>query len=365
MKGILLLEDGTQFHGTIKGSVQETMGEVVFNTSMTGYQELLTDPSCFGQILTLTFPLVGNYGINEEDAESSKPHVKGLIVRELCETPSNFRCTKKLNDYLAENNICALEGIDTRELTKTLREKGSMRGAILTGEVSLQKIEDTLLQLKNYQLPNPVLETTVKKQETFFEETDLYPVVLYDFGYKRSLLRSLKRRKCKVTVVPATTLAKEVLELQPKGILLSNGPGNPKDCQDQIQQIQLLAKSGIPIFGVGLGHQVAALAMGGETEQLKHGHRGVNHPVKDITQDRTYITGQNHGYVVKDGSISPKVGTVSHVNINDGTIEGISYHSVPMFTVQFHPESSAGTLDTGYLFDEFVKRMEEGGKKNA
>ena len=357
-KGILLLKDGTVFKGIIHGKPHNSIGEVVFNTSMTGYQEILTDPSYAGQILTMTYPLIGNYGINHFDYESHGSVVKGFVVREMCSYPSNFRCDKTLDQFLEENNIVAIEGIDTRALTKILREKGSLNGAIIVGEPTESEIASYLKEIDEYTIKEPVYEVTVGEKETHVCDNTKCRVALYDFGFKRNILRSLVRRGCEVTVYPASTSAEEIIKTCPDGIMLSNGPGDPKDCKDIIENIKKLFQSGIPMFGICLGHQLTALAMGGDTAKLKYGHRGTNHPVKDLKHDRTYITSQNHGYAVLADSISPEIGEVSHININDDTVEGVRYNN-GVFTVQFHPEASSGAMDTGYLFDDFVSLMVE------
>lgn len=354
MKAFLLLEDGTLFEGRAIGAVGSTVGEVVFNTGMTGYQEILTDPSYAGQIVTMTYPLIGNYGVCQEDNESRRPWAKGFIVRELCEEPSNWRSTQTLNDFLASHNIVGLEGIDTRALTRILREKGTMNG-VISADPNFNP-DDWKAIVHDYAIRKPVEEVTIR--ETHHIEGTGMKVALMDYGTKSNIVRSLTARNCDVTIFPATATAEEVLAVNPDGIMLSNGPGDPKDCDFQIKVIkELLGKK--PIFGVCLGHQLVALAYGGRTTKLKYGHRGCNHPVKDLRQGRTYITSQNHGYVVLAESMDPSRAEISHINMNDGTVEGIRYLDTPTFTVQFHPEASPGPEDTGYLFDTFVKTMEQ------
>lgn len=353
MKAILALEDGTQFIGEAFGATGACVGEIVFNTGMTGYQEVLTDASYAGQIVTMTYPLIGNYGINPEDCESCKPQVKGFIVRELCDTPSNWRSMQTLDQYLKEYNIIGLKGIDTRALTRILREKGTMNGVLSTDPDF--KIERWMDEIRGYTISKPVEQVTVK--EVMHYEGTGHRVVLLDYGVKTNIIRSLRKRDCEVYVLPATSSCDEILKYNPDGIMLSNGPGDPKDCDYQIKVIkELLGQK--PIFGICLGHQLTALAYGGDTGKLKYGHRGGNHPVKDLAKDRTYITSQNHGYAVLADKLDKTKAVVSHINMNDGTVEGVRYLDTPTFTVQFHPEASPGPMDTGYLFDEFVQLMD-------
>jgi carbamoyl-phosphate synthase small subunit len=361
---ILTLEDGTKFTGQSFGAKSDVTGEVVFNTGMTGYQEVLTDPSYCGQIVTMTYPLIGNYGINETDPESAKPQVSGFIVREFCDTPSNWRSEGSLDRYLNENGICGLCGIDTRALTRIIREKGTMRGIITQGEPT----DDQIKAMKEYEYALPV-DTVTCTEAYEYCKGDGFNVAVLDFGLKRNILRSLKKRGCSVTVFPARTGADEILSPQKvsrllgdpdingvfDGLMLTNGPGDPKDNIEVIANLkQLVGK--LPIFGICLGHQLLALAMGADTEKLKYGHRGANHPVKDLLKDRVYITSQNHGYTIVEATL-PEGLEVSHRNWNDGTIEGMRYTGRDMFTVQFHPEASPGPEDTAYLFDEFIEMM--------
>ena len=361
MKAVLVLEDGTRFEGTSFGIEGEVIGEIVFNTGMTGYQEVLTDPSYCGQIVTMTYPLIGNYGVNIDDIESSKPQVKGFIVRELCKLPSNWRSTETLNDYLTKNNIIGIEGIDTRALTRILRDKGTMNGIISTNPDF--KFEDRIDEIKNYRIIDPVYEVTCSEPQCFRGEE--MKVAVMDLGAKTNIVRSLLKRKCDVTVYPATSSADDILNEKPDGIMLSNGPGDPKDCKEVIENIKTLLNSGTPIFGICLGHQLTALAHGGDTQKLKYGHRGGNHPVKDLKKDSTYITSQNHGYAVVAESLDQSIAEVSHINMNDMTVEGVKYLDKPVFTVQFHPEASPGPMDTAYLFDEFIDLMKKNRKGNA
>lgn len=345
MKGKLILENGIIFEGNIFGYLEESVGEVVFNTGMTGYQEILTDPSYYGQIVTMTYPLIGNYGINLEDVESKSPKVKGFIVREKCDYPNNWRCEMDLEGYLKQNKIIGLEGIDTRALTKILRNSGTMKGIIATKELSQSEIEQKLATFDNV---DAVMKVTTEKPYTIYGNGT--HVAIMDFGIKENILCSFKQRNCKLTVFPAATSAEEILKVNPDLIFLSNGPGDPEDLQGVIITLkELIGKK--PIVGICLGHQLLALALGGKTEKLKFGHRGCNHPVKDIEENKVYITSQNHGYYV---SALPKDMEVTHVSVNDGTIEGMKHKKLPIFSVQFHPEASPGPKDIDGIFDKFL-----------
>jgi len=345
----LVLEDGSVYEGKAFGALTESVGEVVFNTGMTGYQEVLTDPSYSGQIVMMTYPLIGNYGVNEEDPESKAPQVKGFVVRELCDMPSNWHCEGGLNDYLTRAGIVGIQGVDTRSITRKLRDYGTLRGAI-----SLKVPDQELLRnLKAYEIRNPVPEVTCG--EVFDIPGDGPRVAVMDFGLKASILASLRQRGCSIRVYPADTSAREILSDRPDGVMLTNGPGDPKDNVGPIREIGKLIGR-VPLFGICLGHQLAALASGGDTTRLRYGHRGTNHPVKDLQLDRVFITSQNHGYTIVEESL-PSHMAVSHRNCNDGTVEGIAYLDSPTFTVQFHPEASPGPRDTRYLFDRFLERM--------
>ncbi|NSW89385.1 MAG: carbamoyl phosphate synthase small subunit [Firmicutes bacterium] len=346
--GFLILEDGTAFNAVFFGAENKVIGEVVFNTGMTGYQEVLTDPSYCGQIVVMTFPLIGNYGINELDVESEGPKVKGFIVREACRKPSNWMSGGTLEEYLRKNNIAAVEGVDTRTLTKKIRDRGTMVG-LLTPDIPT---EEDIFQLRNYSFRHPVEQVTTKHAYTIPGEG--YHIAVMDFGVKKNILVSLQHRNCHITVFPARAGAEEILGCEPDAIVLTNGPGDPKDNMEAVETIKKLIDCK-PIFGICLGHQLLALASGADTEKLKYGHRGCNHPVKDLTSGRTYITSQNHGYTVKDGSVDTKKIEITHRNLNDGTIEGMKYKSRPVFSVQFHPEACPGPNDTNFLFDEFLK----------
>jgi len=356
LRAVLILEDGTRFSGETYGDFKDIAGEIVFNTGMTGYQEILTDPSYYGQIVTMTYPLIGNYGVNAEDYESSRPNVRGFITRERCEKPSNFRCEKTLDEYLKKYNIPGLFGIDTRKLTKILREKGTMKGAI----VACGDDEDSKAAglTADFNIKNPVEKVTTDMpiEYTANNGKSKLKVALFDYGVKTNIIRSLTKRGIDVTVLPSKTDASKVLNGKYDGIMLSNGPGDPKDCTIEIENIKKMAGE-IPMFAICLGHQLTALAMGGDTKRLKYGHRGCNHPVKDISKDRTYITSQNHGYTVVTESMKKNLMEITHINMNDLTVEGVRYKGMDLFTVQFHPEASPGPRDTAYLFDEFVEMM--------
>ncbi|MDW8802190.1 carbamoyl phosphate synthase small subunit [Clostridium sp. A1-XYC3] len=346
MKAKLILENGTIFEGTAFGYLKDTVGEVVFNTGMTGYQEILTDPSYYGQIVTMTYPLIGNYGINLEDMESSSPKVKGFIVRELCSASSNFRSELELKDYLKQNKIIGLQGIDTRALTKTLRNSGTMKGIITLEDQSYEDIKNKLQAFSNKDAVNNV---TVK--EKYVIERDGKHIAIVDFGIKQNIIRSFLERNCKVTVFPADTKPEEILSINPDLIFLSNGPGDPEDLTEVVENIKtLIGKK--PVVGICLGHQLLALALGGSTSKLKFGHRGCNHPVKDLEKNRVHITSQNHGYFVDR---VPENMEVTHRSLNDGTVEGMKHKSLPIFSVQFHPEACPGPKDSDYIFDRFME----------
>lgn len=342
----LILENGTVFEGKSFGADKEVVGEVVFTTAMTGYIETLTDPSYFGQIVVQTFPLIGNYGIIKDDFESKKPFLKAYIVREWCREPSNFRCEGNLGIFLKENNIPALCGIDTRHLTKIVREAGVMNGMIA------KEIPKDFDVIKKYAIKDAVKSVTADKRTVSGEGKN---VVLMDFGAKKNIERSLRKRGCRVTTVPADTTAEEIFSLNPDGIMLSNGPGDPKENVEIIEEIKKICDRKIPVFGICLGHQLLALSQGADTVKLKYGHRGANQPV--VYKDgRVFISSQNHGYAVCGDTLC-KGANESFKNANDGTNEGIEYDYMPAFSVQFHPEAAAGPLDTSFLFDKFISMM--------
>ncbi len=354
MKAFLILEDGTVFQGTSIGSAREVISEIVFNTSMTGYLEVLTDPSYAGQAVVMTYPLIGNYGICHEDMESLKPWPDAYIVRELSRIPSNFRSEDTIQHFLESNNIPGISGIDTRALTKILREKGTMNGMITTNEN--YDLEDAVARMKAYSVKGVVMATTAK--ERYVLPGDGKKVALLDLGAKKNIARSLNERGCQVTVYPADTSAEEILAGNPDGIMLSNGPGDPKENVEIIREIRKLYESNVPIFAICLGHQLMALATGADTYKLKYGHRGGNHPVKDLETGRVYISSQNHGYAVDTDSLDEKVAVPAFVNVNDGTNEGLKYTGKNIFTVQYHPEACPGPQDSSYLFDRFLRMME-------
>jgi carbamoyl-phosphate synthase small subunit len=353
MKAYLILEDGTVFEGTSIGSSREVISEIVFNTSMTGYLEVLTDPSYAGQAVVMTYPLIGNYGICREDMEAWPD---GYIVRELSRIPSNFRSGDTIDHFLKEQDIPGISGIDTRALTKILREKGTMNGMITTnGDYDLEEVKE---KIRQYTVKGVVLKTSVKKP--YVLPGDGKKVALLDCGAKDNIARNLNKRGCEVTVYPADTPAEEILKTNPDGIMLSNGPGDPAENVGIIEEVRKLYESSVPIFAICLGHQLMALATGAKTYKLKYGHRGGNHPVKDLETGRVYITSQNHGYAVDEESLDPSVAVPAFVNVNDKTNEGLKYVGKNIFTVQYHPEACPGPLDSGYLFDRFMRMMEEG-----
>ncbi|SCH85892.1 Carbamoyl-phosphate synthase small chain [uncultured Clostridium sp.] len=359
MKAFLILEDGHVFTGTSIGSEREVVSEIVFNTSMTGYLEVLTDPSYAGQAVVMTYPLIGNYGICYEDMESGRPWPDGYIVRELSRLPSNFRSTDTIQNFLKKYDIPGIAGIDTRALTKILRESGTMNGMITTKEYD--NLDEVLPRLKAYRTGKVVEKVTCKEKSVM--KNDGYKVALLDLGAKRNIARSLHERGCEVTIYPAGTKAEEIIASNPDGIMLSNGPGDPKDCGPIIDEVRKLYESDLPIFAICLGHQLMALATGADTYKLKYGHRGGNHPVKDLETGRVYISSQNHGYAVDVNSLNPAVATAAFENVNDKTNEGLKYTGKNIFTVQFHPEACPGPQDSSYLFDRFIRMMEV--KKNA
>ena len=361
MEAYLLLADGTVFRGLSLGCPGVTVGEVVFATGMVGFQETLTDPSYYGQIITQTYPLIGNYGMNSQDMESDRVWAKGYIVREACKAPSNWRCEITLDEFLKQNGVIGIEGIDTRRLTRIIRESGVMNGAILTefdpeAPENGQKVQELLAQIRDYAVREAVRSVTCGEMQVHNPEGSPH-VVLMDFGCKNNIVRCLVKRGCRVTVVPGFTPPQQVLALAPDGIMLSNGPGDPAEPVEIIENLRVLFRSGIPTFGICLGHQLSALAAGAKTTKLKYGHRGANQPVTDFAENRTFITSQNHGYAVVGETLPPEIGKVSHVNANDGTCEGVQYSCWNCFTVQFHPEANGGPKDTEFLFDRFIANI--------
>ncbi len=398
MKAYLILEDGTVFEGISIGADKEVISEIVFNTSMAGYLEVLTDPSYAGQAVCMTYPLIGNYGVCRQDCESKRPWPDGFIVRELSRMPSNFRSDVSIQEYLREYEVPGIAGIDTRALTKILREKGTMNGMITTNEkydldkilprlaaYTTGKVVEKVTCPSKYEVKGarelsengPVSGSAVFNKEAFAAgEKEMRPsmvralngagkkVALLDLGAKDNIARSLAMRGCDVTVYPAGTKAEEIIADAPDGIMLSNGPGDPKECTDVIREIRKLYETDIPIFAICLGHQLMALATGADTHKMKYGHRGGNHPVKDLATGRVYISSQNHGYVVDTDHLDAAVAVPAFVNVNDGTNEGLRYTGKNIFTVQFHPEACPGPQDSGYLFDRFITMM-NGGMQDA
>lgn len=385
MKAFLILEDGTVFSGTHIGADKDVVSEIVFNTSMAGYPEVLTDPSYAGQAVCMTYPLIGNYGIVTEDMESVRPWLDGLIVRELSRMPSNFRTDMTIQEFLEKYEIPGIAGIDTRALTRLLRDSGTMNGLITTdADYDMAEVKARLSAYKTGEVVKKVTckeKYVVQGSKTLEEngpisgsavytgEKEMRPsmvkklngtgkkIAMLDLGLKINIVRSLAQRGCEVTVYPATTPASEILAGHPDGIMLSNGPGDPKDCGTIIDEVRKLYESDVPIFAICLGHQLMALATGANTYKLKYGHRGGNHPVKDLADGRVYISSQNHGYVVDMDSLDPKVATPAFINVNDGTNEGLNYTGKKIFTVQFHPEACPGPQDSGYLFDRFIEML--------
>ena len=359
MKAHLILEDGNVFTGTSIGSTREVISEIVFNTSMTGYLEVLTDPSYAGQAVVMTYPLIGNYGITP-DMESERPWPDGYIVRELSRMPSNFRSQGTIQDFLVKYDIPGIAGIDTRALTKILREKGTMNGMITTNDN--YNIEEIIPRLKAYTTGNVVDKGTCAEKRVLKGQgraAGAKRVALLDLGAKKNIARSLSERGCEVTIYPAHTTAEEILAANPDGIMLSNGPGDPKECGQIIAEIKKLYESDTPIFAICLGHQLMALAVGADTHKMKYGHRGGNHPVKDLQTGRVYISSQNHGYVVDTDNLDPNIAKPAFINVNDGTNEGLAYVGKNIFTVQFHPEACPGPQDSAYLFDRFISMMSQ------
>ena len=373
MNAYLLLANGMVFAGQSVGAEGVTVGEVVFATGMVGFQETLTDPSYYGQIITQTYPLIGNYGMNSEDVESTKIWARGYIVREACKTPSNFRSEETLDAFLKKNGIIGIEGIDTRSLTRTLRESGVMNGAITTEfdpDAEPEKKAALLPEIAAYAVVDAVKTVTCREAVTYeptaagaWGDTPLH-VALLDLGCKNNIVRCLQKRGCRVTVLPGTTTAAELAALNPDGLMLSNGPGDPAENVEIIANIREMLSTGIPTFGICLGHQLTALAAGAKTCKLKYGHRGANQPVTDFESGRTFITSQNHGYAVVGEELPAEMGEVAQVNANDGTCEGIKYKKWNCFTVQFHPEANGGPKDTEFLFDRFLNNV-KAAKKEA
>jgi carbamoyl-phosphate synthase small subunit len=405
MKAFLILEDGTVFEGKHIGVDKDVVSEIVFNTSMAGYTEVFTDPSYAGQAVCMTYPLIGNYGVCLEDMESDNVWLDAIIVRELSKVPSNFRCDMPIQEFLEKYEVPGIEGIDTRKLVRILREKGTMNGYITTNENL--RFEDVKAKLEAYTTGDVVSKVSCKEKQVIMGTMELsengplsgsasfnkenyaaaksgdlskremrpsnvkelngwgYKVALLDVGAKKNIASSLAARGCDVTIYPSNTTAEEILEDNPDGIMLSNGPGDPKECTEIIKEIKKLYDSDVPIFAICLGHQLMALATGADTYKLKYGHRGGNHPVKDLENGRVYISSQNHGYAVDTESLDRSVAEPAFVNVNDGTNEGLKYVGKNIFTVQFHPEACPGPQDSSYLFDRFISMMNEGKDKGG
>lgn len=374
LPAILVLADGTVFRGLSIGASGHTVGEVVFNTSMTGYQEILTDPSYAKQIVTLTYPHIGNYGVNAEDVESGQVYASGLIIRDLPLTHSNFRSTQSLADYLADNNIVAIADIDTRKLTRLLRENGAQTGVIIAGEMdeakALAQAETLIAGFPGLSGMDLAKVVSCAEPYTFSEgewalgagfaaaAPSKFHVVAFDYGVKRNILRMLVARGCKVTVLPAQTSAAAALAYKPDGVFLSNGPGDPEPCDYAIAAIKTIVDSGMPTFGICLGYQLLALASGAKTYKMKFGHHGANHPVQDLATKRVYITSQNHGFAVDAASLPANIKT-THISLFDGSLQGIARTDQPAFSFQGHPEASPGPTEMSYLFDHFISLMQE------
>ncbi len=355
----IVLEDGEEYYGYGFGADKESICEIVFNTSMVGYQEIVSDPSYTYQMVVMTYPLIGNYGITDDDYETKQPSIGGLIVREYNDLPSNFRYTKTLSEYLEENNIPAISGIDTRKLTRSIREKGSRK--VLITDVKTNK-QEALKKLKEYQIPKDAVQKVSCKKIWYSRTSNpKYNIVAVDCGIKLNIVRSLNKRGCNVTVVPYNTSVQEIINLKPDGIFLSNGPGDPEDVKEVIKLVKEL-KGKYPIFGICLGHQMISLAYGAKTYKLKFGHRGGNHPVKNLETDKIEITSQNHSYAVDEKSLQKTPLKATHINILDNTIEGVECDQDKVFSVQYHPESAPGPQDSSYLFDKFVKLIEANKK---
>ncbi|MGZ4107464.1 MAG: carbamoyl phosphate synthase small subunit [Tumebacillaceae bacterium] len=350
MKGSLVLENGRIFTGEIIGATKRGYGEVVFHTGMTGYQEILTDPSYANQIVVMTYPLIGNYGINQDDFEAHKPWLTGFVTGETCDAPSHYKCERTLHDYLEAHGIVGLTGVDTRTLVREIRAHGSLKGYIVEANAETESFAFP-------DLPREVVKMVTARASYTHTATGELHVVLLDFGAKANIANSLSALGCRVTVVPATTKVEEIRALNPDGIMLSNGPGDPVACADLLPTIRTLAEE-FPVFGICLGHQLLALAFGGATEKMKFGHRGSNHPVKELKTGKVYITSQNHGYTVNENKL-PSMLEVTHRNVNDGTVEGLQHKTLPVFSVQYHPEACPGPQDARVLFERFLYLMNE------
>jgi carbamoyl-phosphate synthase small subunit len=353
MKALLMLENGMCFEGTGFGLEKDTLCEVVFNSAMCGYTELLTDPSYAGQGVVMAYPLIGNYGICYDDAESKKPWLSAYIVHRVSDIASNFRSDIDLDSFLKNNGVPGIQGVDTRTITKVLRENGTMRGMVAYGD-SIDR-SAMLGKIKAYRLKTMVPEVSCREPEIYGDGP--IKVSLLDYGVKNNIIRSLVSRGCTVKRFPHNTSFEDVMQFSPDGVMLTNGPGDPKECGAEIAELKKIYAHGVPAFAICLGHQLMALAQGFDTYKLKYGHRGINHPVKELASGKVYITSQNHGYVVDGKTVNPSVADISFTSMNDGSIEGLNYKNGKVFSVQFHPEASPGPLDTGFLFDRFISLM--------
>ncbi len=365
-KAILALEDGSVFEGRAVGATGEATGELVFNTSMTGYQEILTDPSYAGQIITMTYPHIGNYGVNPDDVESRQPFCRGFVMRECCLEPSNWRATESLPEYLRRNDIVAIDGVDTRKITKLLRTKGAQKAIISTVDTDHASLVKKAQESPDMSGSDFVKDVSVDKAYTWEPPEEVkYNIVAMDYGIKYNILRLLRQRGCAITVLPATAGPEEVLSYNPDGVFLSNGPGDPAALPYIYPTVQALIEKGIVVFGICLGHQILAHALGGTTYKLKFGHRGGNQPVMNNTTGKVEITAQNHGFAVAPDSLNSEKVLLSHTHLNDKTCSGIAHKELPLFSVQYHPEASPGPHDSRYNFDRFLQLMDEAkAKKN-
>ncbi len=354
MNGVLYLQDGTLYEGKGFGKKGTSVGELVFNTSITGYQEILTDPSYAGQIITMTYPLIGNYGINSNENESAKVYARGFVAKSISETPSNHLSEVTIDRMMKNMNVVGVYDVDTRKITKKIRNSGAMKCVISNEGLSVEQLKKIL---EGTEFTEDYMEEVSRKEPLHIPGTG-NRVVLFDFGVKSNIIENLKLRHCDVTVVPYNTSFEEILKLDPDGVLLSNGPGDPKTLTGTIETTKKIIEK-FPTFGICLGHQILALAVGGDTYKMKYGHRGGNHGVYDIERDRAYITSQNHGFAVDEKSVEG-IMTITHVNLNDKTVEGMKHNTLPVFSVQFHPEGAPGPQDSAYLFDKFISLMDSG-----
>lgn len=353
MKGYLVLSDGIIFEGTLFGDLKSEIGELVFNTSMTGYQEIITDPSYYGQIVIMTYPLIGNYGVNNEDHQHDKPTIKGLVVREVNESFSNWRGENTLESYLSLHQVIGIKDVDTRALTKHLRNHGSMTGRIIKES---DDMKSCLKALEVHHFSEHVKAVTTEKAYILQPHVEMFKVAVIDFGIKKNILEALKHRNLSLKVFPAFSTYEEIMAFGPDAVFLSNGPGDPESLTSVIQETKKFFGE-IPVFGICLGHQILALALGGKTEKMKFGHRGGNHPVKDIKRDKIFITAQNHGYVVVNESLNDAMIEITHFNVNDDSVEGMKHKVLPILSVQYHPEASPGPLESSYIFDDFLEMI--------